>query len=250
MSAIHAGDVENPKVDFPKALLISVVIVLLTLTLSSLAIAFVVSPEQLDLLTGFFDAFKIFLSAYHLEGYICLIVMSVIIGGLACAGAWMLGPSRALSIALQDTSLPSWMHHVNHYGSPVSVLIIQGILTTVLASSFFLMPTVSEGYWFLSDLSAQLALLFYLLLFGAAIKLRFSESEQERAFVIPGGAFGMILVGGIGILACFLGILAGFIPPPELVQSSVSHFVTSLLVCIVLLCIPIFFIRFEENTES
>ena len=72
---------------------------------------------------------------------------------------------------------------------------------------------MSTAYWILSVLTAQLALLFYICLFAAAIKLRYTGPKPVHAYRIPGKNWGIWLVGGIGILTCLGAIIIGFIPP-------------------------------------
>ena len=51
MSAIHAGDVKNPKKAYPWALLISVLIILASLVFASIAIAIVLPHQKLNIIT-------------------------------------------------------------------------------------------------------------------------------------------------------------------------------------------------------
>jgi amino acid transporter len=61
-----------------------------------------------------------------------------------------------------------------------------------------------------------MALLVYVFMFAAAIKLRYSRPNQPRAYKIPGGFFGIWLVAGTGLLCCIVTILIGFIPPTQI----------------------------------
>jgi len=61
-----------------------------------------------------------------------------------------------------------------------------------------------------------MALIVYLFMFAAAIKLRYSQPNQARAYKIPGGKAGMWIVAGVGFICCFLTVLIGFIPPTQI----------------------------------
>ena len=62
------------------------------------------------------------------------------------------------------------------------------------------MPSVNSSYWILSALTSQLALVFYLFMFAAAIRLRYRNADTPRAYRIPGGKIGIWVVAGAGIL--------------------------------------------------
>lgn len=106
MSAVHAEEVKNPGRDYPRALLISTIIILITLTLSSLAIAIVVPHSELGLTTGLIQAFEKFLKASHLAWAYPVMTYLIILGALASVSAWIIGPTKGLWAADKDGCLP------------------------------------------------------------------------------------------------------------------------------------------------
>lgn len=216
MSAVHAEDVRNPQRDYPRALLYSTLIIFGSLVLGSLAIAIVVPSQQLSLVAGVMDAFAIFLQAYHLGWALNFMVLFIVIGGICSVSTWSFGPTKGLFAAAQDKVIPQALLRTNRFGAPTAILIIQALIFTLLCSIFLIFPNVNSAYWLLTALTSQLALLFYILLFSAAIKLRYKHAHQPRAYKLPGGNLSMWLVAGIGILACGCTILLGFVPPKQL----------------------------------
>ena len=79
-------------------------------------------------------------------------------------------------------------------------------------------------------LTAQLALIFYICLFAAAIKLRYSGPKIANAYRIPGGNWGIWLAGGVGILTCIGAIIIGFIPPADVPISNTLTYEILLIV--------------------
>ena len=75
------------------------------------------------------------------------------------------------------------------------------------------MPTVSSAFWIMSALAAQLYLVMYLLMFAAAIQLRYNKKDVKRPYMIPGKKWGIWIVAGAGFLASLFVICFGFIPP-------------------------------------
>ncbi len=242
MSAVHAGEVKNPARDFPRALLYSSIIIVSSLVLASLAIALVVAPSQLNLISGLNQAFNLFLSAYHLEYLLPLAILLIIIGGFAGMSAWVLGPPKGLMVAAQDGCAPHFFGKTNRKGAPASVLILQAIVVCVLCTLFLCFNEISTSYWILSDLTAQLALIYYICFFAAAIRLRYTTKAQEKAYRIPGGKIGMCLVAGIGIVTCLAAIVFGFVPPTDGSLTPDSHFQLILAAGIAFFALPPFVI--------
>ncbi len=213
MAATHAGEMRNPQKDYPKSLLISASIILFTIIFGSLSIALVVPAKQLHLATGVMQAFVVFGEAYGLPWLPPLIALCIVFGGLGGVGAWVIGPTKGLLAAGQDGSLPSFFSRASRRGVPVRILLLQAALVSILSLLFLLMPTINNSYWILSVITAQLALLVYIVLFASAFQLRRSEPLRKRPFRIPGNKGGVAVVCGLGILSCVLVIALGFLPP-------------------------------------
>lgn len=224
MSAAHAEEVKNPQHDYPRALRWSTLLILGSLMLSSLAIAVVIPRAQISLVSGVIDAFSLFFNVFHLHFMIPIIAICIIIGGMSGVSAWIIGPTKGLLEAARDDSLPAWMQKTNKHGAPVSILIFQGILFTILCSAFLLFPTINGSYWFFSALTAQLAMIVYLFMFAAAIRLRYTQPDKLRAYKIPFGNIGMWLTAGIGFLTCIGAIAIGFIPPTGIVLGNLTRY--------------------------
>lgn len=243
MTAVHAGDVRNPQRDYPRALLISGIIILFTLVSACLAIAVVIPVEKLNLVSGLFDAFTIFFASYHMTWIRPVLAAMIILGSLSGAAAWIIGPARGLYVSTQDNELPKFLQKVNKKNMPVGILITQGLIVTLLCVVFLIMPTVNSSYWILSNLTAQLALIFYIFMFAAAICLRYKRPDVKGSFRIPGGKCGIWVVAGIGILTCIATILVGFLPPTQVGIGKVALYEALLVLGIIIFFIPPFFLH-------
>ncbi|HSW70902.1 MAG TPA: APC family permease [Gammaproteobacteria bacterium] len=241
MSAVHAGDVQEPAKDYPRALGYSCLIILATLIFASLAITIVVPLQELNLVSGLIDAFAIFFKAFQLPFLIPVVAILIVIGSMSGAAAWIIGPARGLWVASDDSKLPLFFKKVNKKKMPIGILLLQGLIVTLLCALFFVMPSVKSSYWLLSNLTAQLALLFYILLFSAALRLHHKCIHVKRAFKIPGGAFGIWLVCGTGILTCVTAIVLGFLPPTQVDIGQVGHYEAMLVLGVLACCLPPFF---------
>jgi glutamate:GABA antiporter len=236
MSGVHAEDVKRPERDYPRALLISACLILTTLILSSLAVAVVMPAGSISLVDGLNQAFKAFFEQYHMGWFYPIIEVLIVVGGFGGMAAWVLGPAKGLFVAAQDRCAPRAFIKANRFGAPHVLLCWQAIIVLILSSAFLIMPSVNSAYWLLSDLTAQLAVLYYATLFVSTIRLRYSQPKRrEHAFQIPGGKWGAWGVCLLGLLACF-GVLAiGFIPPDNVKIGHIWLYEGALIAGIVIL---------------
>ncbi|MGL5742224.1 MAG: APC family permease [Legionella sp.] len=229
MSAVHAEEVKNPQRDYPKALLYSTILVISTLSLGSLAIVVVVPNESLSVVSGLIDAYAVFFKSYNMPWMTSVIAILIILGALSGVSAWIIGPTKGLMVSARDGSLPEKFAYVNKYGAPTTILFTQAVIFTILSTAFILLDSINAAYWMLSDLCAQMALLVYIFMFAAAIKLRYSRPSQPRAYKVPGGNGVMWLLCGIGTLCCLSAIVIGFVPPTQIPIGNVFIFESFLI---------------------
>jgi len=240
IATVHANDVANPQKAFPRALIYSVVIILSTLIMGSLAIAIVLPHQDINLVAGIMQAFDAFFSKYNMSWILPLIALMLVMGGLGGVSNWIIAPTKGLVIAAKEGNLPSIFASTNREGAPTFLLILQAVIVTLLSALFLFMPGVNSSYWLLTALATQLYMLMYLLMFAAAIQLRFSNPDHPRPFKIPGGKPGMILVSGIGMLGASISFLVSFMPPKDILTGSILQYELILISGLVLMCIPPF----------
>lgn len=251
MSAVHAEEVKNPQRDYPRALLYSTLIIISTLIFSSLAIVIVVPNDSLSVVSGLIDAYAVFFGSYHMPWMTSVTAMLIILGGLSGMSAWIIGPTKGLLVSARDGSLPARFTRVNKYGAPVVILFTQAIIVTILSTVFIFLDSINAAYWMLSDLSAQMALLVYVIMFAAAIKLRYSRPDHPRGYTIPGGKFVMCVVSGTGIICCVAAMFIGFVPPSQIPIGNVYLFESFLIGGLILfVLIPWLVAKRNEEIES
>lgn len=248
MSAVHARDVQNAKRDYPRAILLSALLILGLSILGVLSIAMVIPQTQISLVAGSMQAISVFMGKYHLTGLVPLIAALIAIGAFGSVSTWIIGPSKGLLTAAQDGDLPKIFSKTNRHGAPTTLLLAQGIVVTVLSLLFLLMPTVSSVFWLLTILVAQLYLLMYLLMFAAALYLRYKQPHLERPFKVPGGKWGIWFVGILGLVACLFALLVGYVPPKQIAVGSPTFYIGFLLVGTAIGCLLPFLIYKTKRT--
>jgi amino acid transporter len=250
IATVHANDVENPQRAFPRALIYAVMIILSTLILGSLAIAVVLPQQDINLVAGIMQAFDAFFQRYGLTFLMPLIALMLVMGGFGGVSNWIIAPTKGLLVAAQDGNLPSFFQRQNKHGAPVIILVGQAVIVTCLAALFLFMPSVNGSYWLLTALAAQLYMLMYMIMFLAAIMLRIKAPDHPRMFRIPGGMVGMLLVCGTGLLGVIMTLIVSFMPPQGIDVGGVVRYETTLVVGLVLMCLPPFIATWLQTRKS
>jgi putative glutamate/gamma-aminobutyrate antiporter len=247
VSSAHAADVKDPQKSFPRSILFAAIITFVVFMLGSLSIAVVIPKEQISLVAGLMEAFYTFFQYYHLEWIIPILGILLIIGAVAEVNAWIIGPVKGLFATSVHGNLPPFFQNLNKHGTPTHLLLFQAILVTIASFVFLFMPTISSSFWILSVISAQVYLVMYVMMFIAAIKLRYAKPHIPRAYKIPYPHRGIWIVSIVGMIASLFAIFIGFFPPSQLNVGSLLFYDGFLIVgMIVMAVIPLIIYQFRK----
>jgi amino acid transporter len=143
--------------------------------------------------------------------------------------------------------LPHVLQKTNAHGVSVPILLLQAIIVTLLCLIFLVMPSVQSVFQILSQISNIMFLTMYILMFVAAIYLRYTEPDMKRPFKIPGGNYGIWIVCGIGLAGAVIAGGLSFIPPTQIGTGSAVVYIGFLVIgTIVELAIPFAIFAFRE----
>lgn len=230
MSAVHVNDVQNPRRDFPLAIGMASVITVCIFVFGTLAIGFIIPKGQINLVQSLLVAYDKLFDWLGMPWLGSVLAICLTFGVLAQVVAWVGGPSKGLLQVGCAGYLPRFMQRTNKAGVQVGILLIQGAVVTLLSVFFVLLPSVQSAYQMISQLTIILYLIMYMLMFAAAIYLRYSEPSVPRTFRIPGGkSFGMWVVAGVGLIGSLLAFVFSFIPPGQIEVGSSALYVTLLV---------------------
>lgn len=230
--------VKNPKKDYKNALIISTVVVVLLSVFGTLAIAVLVPTADESLVGGMMQAFLVFLNAYHLHFLIYFIMICSFIGYMGVICTYMFTLSHGLLASSKDHMLPKFFSKRNRFNVPINIVLVQGVITIALALVYVFMPVVSSAYWMIEAVVAVAGGLRYVILFAAAISLRYTHPNAPRTIKVPGGKTGIWIVSGAGFLMCGFATAMTFAPPSQFSIGKVEDFEIWLfvgsLICILL----------------
>lgn len=244
MAGFHAKESRNPQRDFPRALALATGLIVGVSVFTTLAIAFVVPQAKLSLVSGVLQTFDFFFKTVGIGTWATKVMAALTgLGTLALISTWLLGPSKGLYAAERTGDLPPELHYVNKRHIPVSILIFQGILGTGFALLFLFVPSINTSYWMLSALTTQILVMMYIMIFAAAIRLRYTQPDAPRAYKIPGGKLGIWIVAGMGLAGSTFALVMGFIPPTGIAHWRTPIYVAAMLAAILVCSVPPFIIE-------
>jgi len=247
MSAVHALDVENPRKNYPKAILYSALIILGLSIPGVLSIAIVIPQEEISLLAGTIQAIAFFFEQYNLKMLLPLIAFLIALGTMASVSTWTVGPVKGILAAAQSGDFPPLFRRINKNAMPKPLLILQAVVVSFLALPFVISKSLNEAYWILLAMVTELYLLMYILMFAAAIKLRYSQPKAERLYKVPGGKVGIWIVAGIGILGAAFTMVMGILPPKNIATTHrIPYMVLMVLGVIVFTLGPSIILLFQK----
>ena len=212
VSAVHAKDVQNPQKDYPKAILLSTVLIIFMLAAAALSIATIVPSTNIQLASGSMEMIRYFLDYFHLGYVVPVVALLMFVGALGMVSTWLIGPSKGLLATAQHGELPPILQKTNKKGVHVSILVVQALIVSALSSVYIFLPSVSATYQLLFNLTAQLYLIMYVLMFISGIVLRYKKPNVVRAYRIPFKNIGMWIAASLGIAGSVVAFFFSFIP--------------------------------------
>jgi amino acid transporter len=215
LAAVHVKQVKDPKTNFPKAMFFSVLLILFTMIFGSLAIAFVLPKQHIHLVDGVMQAFQHFLSAYHLSFLMPILIIMLLVGSLGGMINWIISPTKGMLIAAEDGFLPPYFAKRNRHNVPHRLLLAQAVFVSLLGGAFLLLPSVNTIYWLFTDLSTELYMMMYVLMFISAIQIKRRYPDKKRDFSVPGGKIGYYVTCLLGLIGSSVTIVVGFFSPGE-----------------------------------
>ena len=241
MGGIHVKEVDNPSKNYPKAVLIGSLVTVLIFVLGTFSLGIIIPKEDINLtqslLVGF-DRYFAFIKASWLSP---IIAIALAFGVLAGVLTWVAGPSKGIFAVGRAGYLPPFFQKTNKIGVQRNILLIQGAIVTLLGLLFVVMPSVQSFYQILSQLTVLLYLIMYLLMFAAAIYLRYNMKDLARPFRIGSKGNGLMwIIGGLGFLGSLLAFILSFIPPGQIAVGSNAMWYSVLVIgCIVVVVAPL-----------
>ncbi|MFC3227864.1 putative glutamine/gamma-aminobutyrate antiporter GadC [Marinibaculum pumilum] len=229
MNAVHVRNVTRPERNYPLAILISSLAAVAILALGTLAVAMIVPRGEISLVLSLLLAFDAYFAHFGLAWLGPVVAVMLAFGVLGGVTVWVSGPSSGILAVGRAGYLPPVLQRTNAAGAPVAILLLQAGLVTLLSLLFVILPSVQATYQILGQLTAILYLVMYLMMFAAALVLRYRRDGAApgaaRSYRVPGGRAGLWLFAGTGFAASLLAMALSFVPPGQIAVGSPTAYI-------------------------
>ena len=212
--ATFTQDMENPKKEIPKALIIGGSLMALFYILPATGINIAMSTADAEV-AGITDSFAILLANLGMNADAIRVI--VIVVGLmfiytmvANIVSWSFGVNSVAKYSADDGGLPAIFSKTNKAGVPHMASILNGVVATVIVVVGIILGYVSETasnlFWTFFSLSLVTLLISYVPIFPAFLKLRKTDNT-ERAYKVPGNNFVLNLLTWVPFVLLILGVI-------------------------------------------
>lgn len=208
----NAGEMQNPKRDVPRALLIAGTLSIIVYLLSALAVLFILPQGLIDPSSGMIDAIiAVYSSSPILVG---LISIALVIVYISYIFGWTIGGNSVALEAGEAGELPGWFAKSTKSHAPIGPALLLGFASTILLLFYGFTANSNGGlFWTLLAFTSIIFFMPYIVLSFALIKLRKSDPDAERPFKIPGNVLPK-LIAIVNCLFLIIGVI-GFMIAPE-----------------------------------
>jgi len=251
LAGVHVNDIRDPQRNFPKAVLISSLFLLLSMVLGSLSIAFVLPEKEINLVAGVIQVFNNLFTSFGMTGLTPVLALLIVVGSIGGITNWLISPAKGLMHAAEFGYMPAFFMKKNKHGVAQNILIGQALLVSLLCLIFLLVPSVNAFYWFLTALSTELYMIMYILMFFAALRLHYKYKNRPKSFKIPGKQYGIWTTCLLGLFGCGCTILVSFFPPDTVNVGSSLRYVSMICAGNLLAISPVLlFYRYKKINRA
>ncbi|EHK2327151.1 glutamate:gamma-aminobutyrate antiporter [Clostridium perfringens] len=225
-SATHANEMDNPKKEYPLAMLLLVIVAIVVSTLGGLAIAAVIPQDQINLSAGVVQTFAVLLGHFTANNTILVKIIALLLafGVIAEVSSWVVGPTRGMIIAAEEGAIPKSWAKTNEHDVPVYLVIAQGIIVSIW-DAVLTFGAGGSNLSFLAAMSLTVVIYLsgYILFFVGYIKAILGEG-LNGAYQMPGGKPVKIIIAIIGLATSIFAFFISFVPPTSIAGNAVqSH---------------------------
>lgn len=216
-----SDDMENPKKEIPKAIIIGGILIAIFYLLPSFGIGVAIPLDELQTDTGLIASYENLLGIIGLSAGLAKAII-VVVGGLfvytliANIASWNFGVNSVIAYAAEDGTFPKSWAKRNKDGVPYVVSIWTGVVALVISIAGIAVAQFNEDvsnlFWTFFSLSLVTLLLSYLPMFIAFLKLHKNGPAVKNGYWIEGGKFKIALFGIVPFVLLLIALFFTLFP--------------------------------------
>ena len=226
ISSVHANNIENPKRNYPVAVITSVVLLVIFNIIAGLTVSNAVPRGELEL-ANITQPYLIFCENLGIPSiFVNIISLMILIGVLVQLSAWVLGPSKSMIKVAEEGNLPKFFQKRTKKDIPITFVMIQAIVISLVSFLYVVVPDVNSAFLIITITTTILYCIVYALIAISAIRLRYNMPNVKRPFRLGSKGNGLMwFVSIFSMIGIVLTIIVSLIPPSILKPSQYTGYV-------------------------
>lgn len=216
--------IDKPEKNFPKAVIVSALIVATLYVLGSIAITSLMSPNEITASKGILDSLAVACEALGIPAvFIQVIAAGIAISVLGAIVLYIASPIKMLFGSVNEGIFPKKLTKINEHNVPANAVIFQAVLVSSILTLTALLPNVDTIYNILVTMTALTSLFPYVLLFLSYIKLRKDNKNIERDYTMTKNDFVAINIGRFLLVVTLLGVILTATPVMSTLKDNIIY---------------------------
>ncbi len=216
--------IDKPEKNFPKAVIVSALIVATLYVLGSIAITSLMSPNEITASKGILDSLAVACEALGIPAvFIQVIAAGIAISVLGAIVLYIASPIKMLFGSVNEGIFPKKLTKINEHNVPANAVMFQAVLVSSILTLTALLPNVDTIYNILVTMTALTSLFPYVLLFLSYIKLRKDNKNIERDYTMTKNDFVAINIGRFLLVVTLLGVILTATPVMSTLKDNIIY---------------------------
>ncbi|AUJ25332.1 MULTISPECIES: tyrosine-tyramine antiporter [Virgibacillus] len=226
ISSVHANNIENPKRNYPIAVIASVLLLVFFNIVAGLTVSNAVPVGELEL-ANITQPYMIFSENLGIPSiFVNIISLMILIGVLVQLSAWVLGPSKAMIKVADEGNLPKFFQKRTEKDIPITFVLIQAIVISLVSFLYVVVPDVNSAFLIITITTTILYCIVYALIAISAIRLRYKMPEVVRPFRLGNKGNGLMwFVSILSLISVAITLTVSIIPPSILQPSQYTGYI-------------------------
>ncbi len=222
--ANFVNEMDNPRRDFPKAIMIAAAIVGGLYVLGSIAITMILPADQITASQGILAAFDAVAKNLGIGKWLVgLVALGVTVSIFGAVILYIASPLKMLFSSVPKGIFPESMTEVNDINIPYNSVIIQAVLVSALLIFSSLLPSVDVIYNLLVTMTALTSLFPYVLLYASYIKLRRENGGNSEFYEMSANSTTAIHIAQMVQVVTVAGIILSATPVMPTLKSNIVY---------------------------
>ena len=246
IASVHANDIENPKRNYPLAVFITISLMVVLNLVAALTEANAIPTDKIQLAV-IIQPFQIYFNSLGIPWATNILALMIAFGVFAQLNAWVLGPSKAMIKVAEAGLLPPIFQKRNKDNIPVTFVILQAIVITLVSLLYVVVPAINTGFIMILMLTTILYCVVYVLILISEIVLKYKMPDVHRSAPVPGGKIGMWITVILAFIGVLTTIVVSIIPNEDIPQHlhSVSMAI-QILGTVIMVILPLLIFKFKK----